>query len=130
MQSEPDVGRRLTLAVHWTARAWAIASIGMILLLSVGQMPSTPRDWMGFVLYPAGIVAGMVVAWWREGIGGSITVGSLAAFYILHTATEGRLPRGWGWLVLAAPGFLFLWSWKRQRTASAIAPGVVPGRTR
>ena len=121
MQTEPDVRRRLTLAVHWTARAWALASIGIILLLSIHQMPSTPRDWMGFFLYPAGIVAGMVVAWWREGLGGSITVASLAAFYVLHTVTEGSLPKGWAWLVLAAPGLLFLWSWKRSRTASAIA---------
>jgi hypothetical protein len=121
MESESDGRRRLTLAIHWTARAWAITSIGLILLLCIGQMPSTPRDWMGFVLYPAGIVAGMILAWWREGLGGSITVGSLLAFYVLHTATVGRLPKGWAWLVLAAPGFLFLWSWKRSRKPSATA---------
>jgi len=76
---------------------------------------------MGFVFYPAGIVAGMMLAWWREGLGGSITVGSLLAFYVLHTATAGRLPKGWAWLVLATPGFLFLWSWKRSRKLSATA---------
>jgi hypothetical protein len=57
----------------------------------------------------------MILAWWREGLGGGVTVGSLVAFYILHTATAGNVPRGPWWLVLAVPGFLFLWCWKRSR---------------
>jgi hypothetical protein len=57
----------------------------------------------------------MILAWWREGLGGGITVGSLVAFYALHTATAGKPPKGWAWLVLAVPGFLFLWCWKRSR---------------
>jgi hypothetical protein len=60
----------------------------------------------------------MILAWWKEGLGGSITVGSLAAFYILYIATAGNLPPGPWWLVLAVPGFLFLWCWKRSRGAS------------
>jgi len=63
----------------------------------------------------------MILAWWREGLGGGITVGSLVAFYILHTATAGSLPRGPWWLVLAVPGFLFLWCWKRSRNLAVPA---------
>ncbi len=123
MESESDGPQRLTLAIRWTARAWATASIGIILLLSVGegQLPSKPTEWIGFLLYPAGIVAGMVLAWWREGLGGTITVGSLVAFYVLHTATAGTLPKGWAWLILAAPGLLFLWCWRRSQNASVTA---------
>lgn len=118
MQNGSDGRQRLTLAIRWTARVWAIASIGLILLLSIGQMPPNRSEWIGFVLYPAGIVVGMVLAWWREGLGGTITVGSLLAFYALHFATAGTLPKGWAWLILAAPGLLFLWCWRRSQNAS------------
>ena len=117
MASESDGQRRLTLAIRWTARVWAVAAVGTVILLSVGEglYPAGRAEWVGLLLYPGGICAGMILAWWREGLGGSITIGSLLAFYILHTATAGRLPSGWGWLVLAAPGFLFFWSWQRSR---------------
>jgi hypothetical protein len=121
MQNGSDGRHRLTLAIRWTARAWAIVSIGLILLLSIGQLPSNRSEWIGFVLYPAGIVAGMILAWWREGLGGTITVGSLVAFYVLHLATAGTLPKGSAWLILAAPGLLFLWCWRRSQPARAAA---------
>jgi len=123
MDGDPDVRKRLTLVIRWTARAWAIVTIGVVLLLCVGEglYPKNPAEWIGLVLYPGGICVGMILAWWKEGLGGAITVGSLLAFYALHTATAGSLPRGWGWLVLAVPGFLFIWSWERSRRAGARA---------
>jgi hypothetical protein len=118
MEGESDGRDRLTPAVRWAARAWAVAAIGVVLLLSVGEgvHPAGPAEWVGLLLYPGGVCAGMILAWWwKEGLGGAITVGSLVAFYILHTATAGILPKGWAWLVLAVPGFLFLWCWQRSR---------------
>jgi hypothetical protein len=96
--------------IRWLARAWTIASIGLVLLFIVGDgsMPGTFVQWLGFLFFPVGISVGMVVAWWRERLGGSITVASLVAFYAIHLATAGTLPRGWAWLAVAAPGFLFL----------------------
>ena len=123
MESESDGRHRLTQAIRWTARAWAIATIGVVLLLSVGEglYPATSAEWIGLLLYPGGICLGMILAWRKEGLGGGITVGSLVAFYALHTATAGSLPRGWAWLVLAVPGFLFLWCWRRSRSVVVTA---------
>jgi hypothetical protein len=123
MKSESGGHDRLTRVIRWTARAWAVTAIGIVLLLGVGEglYPASPAEWVGFLLYPGGICAGMVLAWWKEGLGGSITIGSLLAFYVLHTATAGSLPHGWAWLVLAAPGFFFLWSWQRSRRPSVMA---------
>ena len=117
METESDSGRRLTLAIRWTARAWTMVSVGIVLLLSVGEglYPAGTAQWVGLLLYPGGICLGMILAWWREGLGAGITVGSLVAFYALHAATAGTFPRGWAWLVLAVPGFLFLWCWHRSR---------------
>lgn len=116
MESASDRRNRLTLVIRWTARVWAVAAIGVVLLLSVaeGLYPARPAEWIGLALYPGGVCVGMILAWWREGLGGGITVGSLVAFYAVYAATAGTLPRGPWWLVLAVPGFLFLWCWKRS----------------
>jgi hypothetical protein len=89
----------------------------VVLLLFVGEglYPATLAEWIGLLLYPGGVCLGMILAWWREGLGGTITVGSLLTFYVLHTVTAGAPPSGWAWLVLAFPGFLFLWCWKLSR---------------
>lgn len=106
-------------ALRWVARIWSIATIVLVLLFLVGE-PSNPRgaEWLGLLLFPLGVCAGMVVAWWSEGLGGAITVGSLAAFYGIHFATTGRFPGGWAFLAFAAPGFLFLLSWLMSRGVS------------
>jgi hypothetical protein len=95
----------------------------VVLLLFVGEglYPARPTEWIGLLLYPGGVCLGMILAWWREGLGGAITVGSLVAFYVLYTATTGNLPPGPWWLVLAAPGLLFLWCWKRSRSQAMAA---------
>ena len=133
MGSESDRRRVLTQLIRWTARVWAVASIGLVLAFVVGEgfNPSQikPGEWVGLLFFPVGICAGMILAWWREGLGGSITVGSLLAFYVVHLATAGTFPRGWAWLALAAPGFLFLLSWhwsrRRSRVTSQEAPATV-----
>jgi hypothetical protein len=91
----------------------------MMLLIAVGEgpYPSTPAEWIGLLFYPLGISAGMILAWWREGFGGVITVGSLLVFYVIHFATSGAFPKGWAWLAFATPGFLFLLYWERSRSA-------------
>jgi hypothetical protein len=50
----------------------------------------------------------MVVAWWREALGGGIAVASLAAFYLLDRVLSSSFPRGFAFALLAVPGFLFL----------------------
>ena len=104
--------RTLTVLIRWLARLWSVASIGLILAFLVGEgfHPSQirPSEWLGLAFFPVGITVGMVFAWWKEGLGGTITVASLAAFYVLHAATSGAMPRGLAFLTFAMPGFLFL----------------------
>jgi hypothetical protein len=109
-----------TLLVRWIARLWSVASILIILLLCVGEgiHYTGPMQWLGFLFYPVGVSIGMILAWRRECLGGGITVACLVVFYMIHFATAGVLPRGWGWLVLAAPGFLFLLCGFRRDQAS------------
>lgn len=104
--------------IRWTARCWSVASLGVVLLFLAGEPFSpSPGEWPLLLFFPVGVCGGMVVAWWREGLGGGITTGSLLTFYALHLATAGKFPSGWAWFVLAAPGILFLLSWRLSRTA-------------
>jgi len=60
----------------------------------------------------------MALAWRWEGLGGGITVASLAAFYLVQRLMTSSFPRGFALVALAAPGFLFLlcWLWARSTT--------------
>lgn len=66
------------------------------------------RELLLFVFFPLGFCVGMVLAWWREVLGGGITVASLAAFYLVDRLVSSSFPRGFAFLLLALPGFLFL----------------------
>jgi hypothetical protein len=85
---------------RWIARVWSIASVGLVLLIVVGELvtphapPATFRDLVGLFLFPFGVCVGMIVAWRWEGLGGGITIGSLVAFYAALRVMDGRFPRG------------------------------------
>jgi hypothetical protein len=121
MERKSGDASRLTLAIRWTARVWAFVTMVIVSLLSVGEgvHPGGRTELVGVALYPGGICLGMVLAWWKEGLGGGVTVASLAGFYVLYMVTKGSLPPGWAWLILAVPGFLFLWCWIRSRHPDA-----------
>jgi hypothetical protein len=53
-------------------------------------------------------MAGLVVGWRSPGIGGWMTVGGLAAFALIERLAAGAFPRGSAFLVMSAPGLLYL----------------------
>jgi hypothetical protein len=96
--------------------------VGIVLLFAFGEglnlLHFTARELILFVFFPLGVCLGMVVAWRWEGLGGGITVASLAAFYLVHRLSSSGFPRGFAFLAFAAPGLLFLlsWLWTRSTT--------------
>jgi hypothetical protein len=114
--------KRISIQVfRWTARIWSVVSLGLLLGFVIGEgiNPTTAGERLGLLFFPLGISVGMILAWWREGLGGSITTGSLLVFYAIHLATAGGFPRGWAWLAFAAPGLLFLLTCFLSRNADA-----------
>jgi hypothetical protein len=109
--------------VRWAARIGSLASLTVIFLLAGGPSGRpTPTEAIGLLLFPVGVVVGIVVAWWwREGVGGAISVLSLAAFYGWMTILDGTPPGGPYFVLLAAPGFLFLVSRLLNRSCLARA---------
>jgi len=101
--------------VRWTARVLSVFSTAVLMLFLFGEPFNvekvTATQWLGLLLFPVGVVIGFAVAWWREGLGGSITVGSLLAFYVVFTTLMHEpLAKGGWFLVFALPAFLFLLS--------------------
>jgi hypothetical protein len=89
--------------------------IGSGLMEGFNPAQFTPRDWVGLFFFPFGVCLGIVMAWRWEGLGGSITVGSLMAFYAALWVMGSRLPGGPYFALVAAPGVLFLICWLLSR---------------
>jgi hypothetical protein len=87
---EGDAGKSgsMTKVVRWTASLWSIASgLSCFFIVGEGVKIAGPSEWLLFLFFPIGISAGMILAWWKEGIGESVAVGSLLLFYMIHFAS-------------------------------------------
>ena len=98
---------------RWIARIGSLLVIGFLLafLFSEGLPPITILH----LCFPLGVIIGFIVAWFLEGIGATITIVSITAFYLIHYRLSGALPSGPFFLIAAAPSVFFLISkFKRQ----------------
>jgi len=103
------------VGLEWVARIASIVSIALLVSLFIGEAlhPSqvAAREWIGLLFFPVGITLGMIVAWWKEGTGAAVSVGSLIAFYLVYGYLFGSHVGGWAFVLFTAPGFLFLLHW-------------------
>ena len=106
----PQTENLAHLMVEWTARSLSLLSAAALLLFFIAEFrwPRIAKEWIGLALFPAGILLGFAVAWWKEGLGGSITTVSLLAFYLIYGWLLDGLIMGWAFIILASPGVLFL----------------------
>jgi hypothetical protein len=115
--TETETGQdRLTTVIRWVAKVWSVLSIGALLLPTLVEGPywlraQSLREVIGHLCF-FGILLGLILAWRWEGLGGTITVGSFALFYLTWWLS-GRSPSGPFFALIAAPGFLFLACWLR-----------------
>jgi hypothetical protein len=118
---ETVTGKRSVTILRWLARILSIASIVILLLFLFGEGDFseigaiTVREWLLVLCFPGGVVLGMIIGWWREGIGGALTAGSLLIFYGATLGLYGSLPSGPWFLLFALPGLLFLACWLLSR---------------
>jgi hypothetical protein len=96
MEDPIDRRQKWVQTVRWIARVWIAATVVLILAFIVGEgfHPFGPEDLLGALFFPVGICVGMIPAWRKESLGGSITVGSLLTFYVVRRATAGTYPKG------------------------------------
>ena len=127
----PEVSDRSDRAAKWmrrTARGIGALVAGLWLLSGVAHVAFEPAAWTSesaimSVLVIASII-GVLVAWWREGLGGAILViigvahSTFACFAAGHNILLAMLISGGPFLLV---GGLFLASWRRSRAVSSSA---------
>jgi hypothetical protein len=111
-QALQEISDVFIVGLRWAARALGVMVIGTAALFLLGEggvslMRLTPREGILMVLFLTAL-AGMVVGWRHEALGGALTVGSLALFYVLEWSFRGRVPTGGALALVALPGLLFL----------------------
>jgi hypothetical protein len=100
--------------IRWVARIWSLASIAFVLAFLIGEGLSdgsrgpNVAEAVGLALFPLGVGVGLVIAWRWEILGGALAIGCLIAFYLWLLIIDGKLPRGPYFLLVAAPGILFM----------------------
>ena len=117
MQSKSHITE---LSVRWLARLMSLLSLAIIALFLLAE-PFKPanvrgREWVGFVCFPIGVMVGLIIAWWKEGLGAAISLGSLAAFYLVYAWMMGSNIHGPWFLIFSSPAFLFLIAWLLSRS--------------
>lgn len=114
LSNRTDLGVPLAI-IELLARVGSIASITLLVLLfqaEISNPAEIPRgDWSGLIFFPIGVIIGMAIAWWKEGLGAAITVASLLGFYLVYGYFMRYHVAGWVFIVFASPGFLFLLHW-------------------
>ena len=110
------IGSSLPLAIiEWLARIGSIASVVLLALIFLGEAFEPSRisrnEWIGLLFFPIGLTIGLVIAWWKEGVGSAISVGSLAGFYVIWGYVFRNHIGGPWFIAFASPAFLFLLHW-------------------
>ena len=110
------------MTLRWAARLLSVLSTVVLLLFLFGEpfpvARITWKEWIGLALFPFGIVIGFAVAWWRELLGGAITIACLLLVCFLFVNDFGR---SWTFFVITLPGFLFLLDGFISRPRAAVA---------
>jgi len=103
------------LSFRWLARLTSLLSLGIVAMFLLAEPFNPrnvrPREWVGFVCFPIGVMIGLIIAWWKEGLGATISISSLAAFYLVYEWLMGSNIHGPWFVIFASPAFLFLIAW-------------------
>ncbi|MCA9075160.1 MAG: hypothetical protein KDA93_09010 [Planctomycetaceae bacterium] len=97
--------------IRWAARALGMLIVGMVVVMAVGQGVDPTKFngiELGMLISLLAALVGMVALWWREGIGGAISLAGMIAFNGLNFAASGKFPGGPVFPVCFLPGVLSL----------------------
>ena len=105
--------------IEMLARVGSVASITLLVMLFQAEAlhPSqvANHEWLALIFFPMGVMIGLVIAWWKEGLGASVTLISLLAFYFVYGYLLRYHISGWAFVLFASPAFLFLFHWLLYR---------------
>ncbi len=108
---------KTTRVVRWVARVSSVLMAALILFFFVGSglaegidplLHLSTREAAMMVAFAAAWL-GLLLGWKWELYGGLLTVGGMAAFYLVDYLFSGTFPRGPFFLIFTSPSLLFLY---------------------
>jgi len=113
--------------IRVTARALGALALLVLLISFLGHGPArlsgmTTREILGSLATMLGF-AGLIAAWWQEGIGGGLAV----AAFVLHAVATRSVLSQWTLWIAAAAGLLFVALWWARRKGMDTEAFVPPG---
>lgn len=126
MEDEKNVVIQKNMTVNilrWIARIWSYIVVAFIVLFvgahffesgsGIGSMAL--EDAIAFTFFPIGLTVGLIIAWWKEGLGGIIATGSIIGFHLTMLFVHGKPDFVLFIELLAVPGPLFIICWLLSR---------------
>ncbi len=104
------------IILRWITRIWSYLVVAFILLFVGAQILGSGINADSFSLiegiastfFPIGLTLGLIVAWWKEGLGGTIATVSIIAFHLIMFFGNGNPEFVIFFELLAVPGPLFI----------------------
>ena len=124
MEEEKNVviQKNMTVIIlRWIARIWSYIVVAFIVLFIGAHLFSSEGiglkldDAIAFAFFPIGLTLGLIIAWWKEGLGGIIATGSIIAFHLAMLYFGGNPDFVLLIELLAVPGPLFIICWLLSR---------------
>lgn len=108
----------IILVMRWLALITSLVSLILLtmFLMDGERFNPRPKQLVGMAFFPLGVAVGLIVAWWKEGIGAAIALISLACFYTIYGWLMGGNVNTLWFVVFASPAFLFLTAWALSRS--------------
>ena len=124
MEDEKNVVIQKNMTVtllRWIARIWSYIVVAFIVLFVGAHLFGSEGiglkldDAIAFTFFPIGLTVGLIIAWWKEGLGGIIATGSIIAFHLAMLYFGGNPDFVLLIELLAVPGPLFIICWLLSR---------------
>ena len=101
------------LFCYWTTRILGAACLLILLFFIFGESIDLSKingkQVVGLLFFPVGFMFGLIFAYWKELLGGTIAVGSVADLHLVYgLLLNDSMRLGWWFGVCAIPGALFL----------------------
>lgn len=97
----------ISTILRWVARISSLGTFAIIGAFAFGEGTPTAKEWLILLVFPIGLLIGLLIGWWRDILGGAIAISSVAILYIIILARGSTTP-GPYFALLAVPGVLFL----------------------